>query len=593
MSVPAAGPEEVANAGVFRQVRELLSALRASEVRKTLVALVAGILVVIAFTAYAQVQLNSWNKPFYDAIARRDLRDFIVQLGVFALIASVLLVLNVAQKRIVETLKLKLRQGLVTDLVGGWLQPRRAFWLASSGPMGVNPDQRMHEDTLKLCDLSADLGVGLLQALILFGSFAGVLWVISGDFSVYFNGRDHPLPGFMLWAAILYAAIGSLLSYWVGNTLVGRNAERYAREGELRFSLTRINEHLDGISLAGGEADEMRRIESDLGQVLAATGRVVSGLTNLTWVTAGFGWTTIIAPILVAAPLYFSGKITFGGLMMAAAAFTQAQSSLRWFVDNFSVIADCRAALLRVAALRQALNSDLDTQQPDSRIDYIDGEPGRLAIEGLEVRSWLGRDGLDAPEIAIRAGERLLILGAPGTEKTLLFRALAGLWPWGAGSIRLPRGESVHYMPRGTPYLPRGTLAEVLSYPMTPTNYAEEDLEAALLGLGLERLVPLLDAARRWDRELNVDEQLMLGFARVVLQQPPWLVMDEAFGSLDDDTLDRIIDLFDGPLARTGVIHIGSSGQAHDRLFGRVVHLVKAPDSAAAGSAYSAPGGAP
>lgn len=571
----------------------MLSALRASQVRKTLAALAFGILVVLAFTAYGQIQLNSWNKPFYDAIARRDLRDFIVQLGVFGVIASVLLVLNVAQKRLVETLKLKLRQGLVTDLVGGWLQPRRAFWLASSGPMGVNPDQRMHDDTLKLCDLSADLGVGLLQALILFGSFAGVLWVISADFSVYFNGSDHPLPGFMLWAAILYAAIGSVMSYWVGNTLVGRNAERYAREGELRFSLTRINEHLDGISLAGGEADEMRRIESDLAQVLAATGRVVRGLTNLTWVTAGFGWTTIIAPILVAAPLYFSGKITFGGLMMAAAAFTQAQTSLRWFVDNFSVIADWRAALLRVAALRQALSSDLETQPRDSRIAYVDGEPGLLQIAGLDVRSWLGRDRLDAPELVVRAGERLLILGAPGTEKTLLFRALAGLWPWGAGSIHLPRGETIHYMPRGTPYLPRGTLAEVLAYPMPPATHSKEASEAALLCLGLERLVPLLDSARRWDRELNVDEQLLLGFARVVLQQPPWLVMDEAFGALDDDTLDRIIGVFDGPLARTGVIHIGSSGQAHDRLFGRVVHLVKAPDSALPDEANAASGAAP
>jgi putative ATP-binding cassette transporter len=576
--------------GVVRQVGVLLSALRTSPVRGALTTLVLAVVVILGCTAYAQIRLNGWNKPFYDAISRRDLRDFIVQLGVFGIIAGVLLVLNVGQRWLVETLKLRLRQSLVTDLVGLWLQPRRAFWLAHSGPMGVHPDQRMHDDTLKLCDLTADLAVGLLQAVILFGSFAGVLWVISADFSIYFNGKDHPLPGFMLWAAILYAGLGSLLSYWVGNSLVARNAERYAREGELRSSLTRINEHLDGISLAGGEPDEKRRIESNLADVLAATARVVRGLTNLTWITAGFGWTTTIAPTLVAAPLYFSGKISFGGLMMAAAAFTQAQSSLRWFVDNFSLIADWRATLLRVSGLRRALAADHEGERRDSRIAYAEGEPGSLALNALEVRYRLGRDRLDASDLTLQAGERLLILGAPGAEKTLLFRALAGLWPWGAGSIRMPRGEPIHYMPRGTPYLPRGTLREVLAYPMAPSSYTSEAVVEALKSVNLERLVPMLNATRRWDRELNIDEQLLLGFARVVLQQPPWLVMDEVFGAFDDDTVDCIIGVCGNQLARMGVIHIGSAGQAHDRMFTKVVHLVTATEGGPAIVPDSMPG---
>lgn len=571
--------EPVVKTGVFRQVGELLGALRVSAVRKRLAMLVAAIVVVIAITAYGQVQLNSWNQPFYDAISRRDLRDFIVQLGVFAVIAGVLLVLNVAQRWLVETLQWKLREALVTDIVGLWLQPRRAFWLQGSGPMGAHPDQRMHDDTLKLCELSVALGVGLLQAAILFGSFASVLWVLSKDFSIFFNGQDRPLPGFMLWAAILYAFAGSLVSYWVGKGLIPRNAERYAREGELRFSLTRINEHLDGISLAGGEADEKRRVSLHLGDVLHATSRVVLGLTNLTWVTAGFGWITVIAPTLVAAPLYFSGKVSFGGLMMAAAAFTQAQSSLRWFVDNFSGIADWRATLLRVAGLRQVLASDLEARQRGSRIAYVESEPGTLALEALEVRAWSGHDRLDAEGLVVHAGQRLLILGTPGTEKTLLFRALAGLWPWGSGTVRRPRGETIHYMPRGTPYLPRGTLAEALSYAMEPAGYPRQAMVDALASVGLQRLEPLLDKTGRWERELSIDEQLLLGFARVVLQAPPWLVMDEAFGAFDDDTLERIIHVLNGKLAHTGIVHIGSAGEAHDRLFTQVVHLVKAPSS--------------
>lgn len=551
--------------------------------RKTLAALAGGIVVIVGLTAYAQIELNSWNKPFYDAISRRDGPDFIVQIGVFALIAGVLLVFNVVQRWLVETLQLKLREALVTDLVGLWLQPRRAFWLAGSGPVGAHPDQRMHDDALKLCDLSAGLAVGLLQATVLFGSFSGVLWVLSKDFTLFFNGQDYALPGFMLWAAILYAIAGSLLSYWVGRGLILRNAERYAREGELRFSLTRIDEHLDGISLAGGEADEKRRVAMHLGDVLHATSRVVLGLTNLTWVTSGFGWATVIAPTLVAAPLYFSGKISFGGLMMAAAAFTQAQSSLRWFVDNFSGIADWRATLLRVAGLRQVLSSDLEAEQRGSRIAYVEGEAGSLAIEALEVRAWSGHDRLDTEHLIVHAGQRLLILGSPGTEKTLLFRALAGLWPWGSGTVRRPRGETIHYMPRGTPYLPRGTLAEALTYAMEPSSYPREAMVAALASVGLQRLEPLLDKPGRWEREVSIDEQLLLAFARVVLQAPPWLVMDEAFGALDDDTLERIIDVLNGALAHTGIIHIGSAGEAHDRLFTQVVHLVKAPGDTAEG----------
>ncbi|MEJ8810796.1 ABC transporter ATP-binding protein/permease [Variovorax ureilyticus] len=571
--------EPVVKTGVFRQVRDLLGAVGASSVASKLAVLVSGIVVVVAMTAYAQIELNSWNKPFYDAISRRDLNDFIMQVGVFAVIASVLLVLNVAQRWLGETLQMRLREAVVNDLVGLWLHPRRAFWLQASGPMGAHPDQRMHEDTLKLCDLSVALGVGLLQAAMLFGSFASVLWVLSKDFSIFYNGQDHVLPGFMLWAAIVYAIVGSLLTYWVGNGLILRNAERYAREGELRFSLTRINEHLDGISLAAGEADEKRRVAMHFGDVLRAQSRVVLGLTNLTWVTAGFGWVTIIAPTLVAAPLYFSGKVSFGGLMMAAAAFTQAQSSLRWFVDNFSIIADWRATLLRVADLRQMLASDLEAQAGGSRIAYEESEDGTLAIEALEVRAWTGHDRLDTPDLVVHPGQRLLILGTPGTEKTLLFRALAGLWPWGSGIVRRPRGETIHYMPRGTPYLPRGTLAEVLSYGMEPSRYPREAMLAALASVGLQRLEPLLDKTGRWERELSMDEQLRLGFARVVLQAPPWLVMDDAFGAFDDDTLELIIDVLD-ELAHTGIVHIGSAGQAHDRLFTRVVHLVKAPNAA-------------
>jgi putative ATP-binding cassette transporter len=574
---------DVEQTGLVRQLGGLVRALLASRVGKAVISVSTTILLIIIVTAYAQIRLNRWNKPFYDALSRRDFSDFLHQLGVFAIIATSLLVLNVVQRWFVETLKVKLREGLVGDLLRDWMLPRRAFWLANAGPMGVNPDQRMHEDARKLCELSADLGTGLLQASILFATFAGVLWVLSSDVSFRIGDRDYAIPGFMLWAAITYAFAGSLLSYWVGKSLIDRNAERYAREADLRFALVRINEHLDGISLAAGEADEKRRVDLHLANVLAATRRIVTGLTNLTWITAGFGWILQVAPILVAAPLYFAGKISFGGLMMAAAAFTQAQSSLRWFVDNFSTIADWRATLLRVASFRHALDEAESLRDFESRITYNEGEPGTMIIDHLEIVSPTGSDILNERHVTMRGGERILIVGAPGASKTLLFRALAGLWPWGNGQITLPKDEQILYLPRGTPYLPRASLREVLAYPLKIESFGADAFAGALRRMGLERLVPMLDTTRRWDRELSQDEQLSLAFARILLQRPPWVLIDDTFSSLDDEALERVVEAFNNDLAQTCLIHIGRAAQARDPLFSRVLHLIKAQSPMARG----------
>jgi vitamin B12/bleomycin/antimicrobial peptide transport system ATP-binding/permease protein len=588
--IPGASPEgESAHLGLARQVGLITRTIFGSPAGKALIFLLAAIILVVAGTAYGQIRLNGWNKPFYDALSRRDLRDFLFQLGVFFLIAGCLLALNVAQRWLVETLELKLREGLVLGLLRDWMLPRRAFWLANAGAMGVNPDQRIHEDARKLCELSADLGVGLLQASILFLTFSGVLWVLSNDFIFRVSDRDYTVPGFMVWAAILYASAGSLLSYWVGRGLISRSAERYAREADLRFSLVRVNEHVDDISLAEGEADEKRRIELHLGNVLAATRRIVMGHANLTWVTAGFGWVTIVAPILVAAPLYFSGKVSFGGLMMAAGAFSQAQSSLRWFIDNFSAIADWRATLLRVANFRHALISTHEPSGFGSRIAYTEGDPGTISIDGLEIVSAANADKLKETKVVVKSGERVLIVGAPGTGKTQLFRALAGLWPWGAGRITRPAGEQIFYLPGGTPYMPRGTLREVLAYPLKAESFAEIAFARVLYRLGLERLAPLLDTTHRWDRELSQDEQLCLAIARILLQTPPWLLIDGTFGSLDDDVLELVIDVFTNELSHTGVIHIGGPGQAHP-LFTRVLHLVKSPGSRNSATTVKEPG---
>ena len=571
-------------ASLVSQLDMMVRALWASSARNAIMALGISAAAVIVITAYGQVRLNRWNQPFYDSLSRRNLHEFSVQLLVFAVIAGLLLLLNVAQRWIQEMLKLKLREGLVRDLVEDWMRPRRAFQLESAGPIGVNPDQRMHEDARHLTELSGDLALGLVQASALLVSFVGVLWSISSGFALRIGGVTLAVPGYMVWAAIIYALSASLLTYWTGRRLIPDNASRYAREADLRYTLVRVNEHIDAITLAGGEADEARRIELDLAAVLAALRRLVTGLTRLTWVTAGYGWITLVVPILVAAPLYFAGDLSFGGLMMAAAAFTQLQSSLRWFVDNFSTIADWRATLLRVAMFRRAVVGAEVLHPTESRIQVREGEPegGRAAantliIDHLEIASPSGCTRLQGGRVEVKSGERVLVLGEAGVGKTLLFRALAGLWPWGAGRIVLPHGQHLYCIPR-TPYVPPGTLKEALAYPSAVGQFKGHDYSATLQRLGLDRLVPLLEESRRWDHELNEDEQQAIAFARLMLHAPGWILVDEALDFIAVDTRERIRDLFSRELAHSGVIYIGRA-DPKGGFFSRVLHLVNDPTS--------------
>jgi vitamin B12/bleomycin/antimicrobial peptide transport system ATP-binding/permease protein len=577
LASPPIDSEEIAQSRLVPQLRMMIAALWSSRVRNTLLALAVGIFLTVAATAYGQIRLNSWNKPFYDALAHRELKDFLVQLGVFAVIAGALLTLNVGQRWLTEMMKLKLRQGLVRDLVEHWMQPGRAFRLANAGAIGVNPDQRMHEDARHLTELSADLGVGLLQASILLITFINVLWALSNGFAFHIAGRVIDIPGYMVWAAVLYSGSASLVSYWVGRNLINRNSERYAREADLRFSLVRVNEHIDAISLAAGEADEARRIEIDFDAVLAAMRRLVTGVTNLTWITAGYGWFTLVAPILAAAPLYFAGNLTFGGLMLASGAFMQVQSSLRWFVDNFSTIADWRATLLRVASFRRAVVSIDEMHEREGRIAFVEGEASKFSIDDLEIASPAGCTKLQESHVELKPGERVLIVGDSGAGKTLLFRALAGLWPWGAGRITRPKGASVLFMPR-TAYLPPGTLREVLSYPSAGDQFDAKAIAQVLERLELQRLVPMIEETRNWERELSEDEAHCIQFARVLLHAPAWAVVDEVLDNLDAATLKRAVEVITKELAHTGMIYIGSQN-GDEQLFGRVLHLIKDEDS--------------
>lgn len=572
----ASDSEKPVGEGLRPQLMMMLRAFMASPERRSLLVLAGAVVIVISATAYGQIRLNAWNKPFYDALAKKDFAAFLAQLLTFTVIAAGLLSLNVAQNWLNQMMKLKLRERLVQDLLDQWLAPGRAFRLAGAGEIGVNPDQRIHEDARHLTELSTDLGFGLLQASLLLVSFIGVLWMLSSTVIFSVQGSRFSIPGYMVWCALLYAATGSWLSWRVGRPLIPLNAERYAREADLRFALVRVNEHADGVALYGGEADEKAHLALNLAAVVAVMRKLVTGLTQLTWITAGYGWLAIVAPILVASPGFFGGDLTLGGLMVAAGAFTQVQQSLRWFVDNFNTIADWLATLRRVASFRRAL---VDMDKPDAsvgRIERVREGEGKIVFDHLRIVSPTGGGMLDEPHVEIARGEHVLITGEPDVNLTTLFRAIAGLWLWGSGRISIPAAEDIMSLPQ-RPYMPPGVLREALAYPSPATGFHDEDLVAACNRAGLAQLSGGLDRNANWEAELTSEEAQRLAFARLLLHKPRWACIGDALDSLDKADRAAILGIFDDELAGTGVISLGHR-DLREGFSARILHLVKLPE---------------
>jgi putative ATP-binding cassette transporter len=538
----------------------------------------AAILVILIGNMFGQVRLNQWNGAFFDAVEKRDASTFFHQLLVFLVIVAVLLGLVVAQTWLQERLKIRLRQRLTHVLLDLWLQPNRAYQLGFMGETGAQPDQRMQEDCRLFSELSTELGVGMLQAFLLLVSFIGVLWALSGPVSFTLGGHPVTIPGYMVWVAVGYAGIGSGLTWLVGRPLIRLNTLRYAREADLRFALVRVNESAESVALYNGEPDERRSLDEFVDAVLKASRRLSGGLARLTWITSGYGWLAIVVPILAAAPDYFSGRLSFGEMMMVVGAFNQVQSALRYFVDNFPKIADWRSAVLRVATFRQAA-LDLDEVAAESRQIEISPHPkGWLSFEGVSIALNDGSILIEDATAEIKPGERVLIMGESGAGKSTLFRAISGLWPWGSGKVRIPVPEDMMFLPQ-RPYLPLGTLRAAISYPAAPETFDDAELRGALERCGLGEFAEMLDRQERWDRSLSLGQQQRVAFARVLLHRPKWVFMDEATSALDEENQASMLALFENELKGASVLSIGHR-PGLEEFHTRTLHIRKTPEGA-------------
>ena len=552
----------IADESLFGQMRFFWKMLDGPKAKHSVTKFFVLIAFVIGANAVTQVQLNNWQGSIYDAIGQRDLSVFLHEIGVFLTIVSILLCLGVLQTWLHERMKVRLRQAATFDLLDAWLQPARAFLLPLTGEISINPDQRIQEDTRRLSELSVDLAVGLVQSTLMLLAFVGVLWQLSAQVVFIIQGKSVSIPGYMVWAAIAYALVGSFITWLVGRPLIKAHTQLRAAEASFRFDLVQLNEAAENIALCRGEAVERETLNGPVDAVLTIMRSIANRLATLMWVTGGYGWLAILAPLLLAAPGYFGGTLSLGGLMMVVGAFYQVQTALRWYVDRFPALAEWRAMLTRVIDYGSALE----------RVQYLDGVAGHirygssssdeLIMENLCVLAPNGHVSLGERFVAIAPGERVLIVAPPKSGKTTFIKALARLWVWGSGTIRFPEGTRMMFVPQ-SPYHPAGALKAALTYPEPPDRYTDAEAIRVLERVNLGRLGPQLGLKKRWDKELTLDERWRLVLSRVLLHSPDWVIYDEFIAELDDESRKIALSIFSSELAKTAVVSVGRLAPGH------------------------------
>ena len=513
------------------------------------------------------VLLANWNRQFFDALQVKDYPAFLHLLGQFGLLAALYITVAVYALYFNQMLQIRWRRWLTERYYRDWLSGR-AYYLLQLEPSHVeNPEQRIQDDIGIVANLTLDLTTGLINAVTTLGSFLVLLWTLSGQLPLHVAGFSLSIPGYMVWVAILYAALGSVATHFVGRALIGINFDLQRYDAEFRFRMIRIRENAESIALYGGEKDEELQLRTAFGQIWRTWWRLMKTQRRLTFFTAGYGQLATVFPILVAAPRYFAGAISLGGLTQTALAFGQVQSSLSWFVDVYPRIAQWTASVNRLTSFHEELDRAEKLATSRSTIQVTPSHAPELTVESLQLRLPDQRHILDQASLRIKAGERVLVSGPSGAGKSTLFRALAGIWPYGAGTVSTPNGQRVLFLPQ-RPYLPIATLREVLSYPDRPDGHSQAALLQALRDAGLMHLTDRLDEHANWSLALSGGEQQRIGFARVFLYRPDWLFLDEATSALDEDAEQALYALLRERLRGTTVIsvaHRSTVAQFHRR----------------------------
>jgi len=520
---------------------------------------------------YLNVLFNEWNNLFYNSLQEKDVDAFFRLFGRFALLAALFIIVAVYQIYLRQMLQIRWRRWLTERYEARWLEAHAYYRLRFENGATDNPDQRISEDIGGFVEQTLALTLGFLESAVSLASFSVILWGLSGDIHIL----DIKVPGTMLWAAVLYAGFGSWLTHVIGRPLIRLNFLQQRYEADYRFALVRVRENAEAIALYGGETEEARGLGGRFAHVVANWWGIMRRQKRLTWFSAGYSQAAVVFPFLVAAPRYFSGAIQLGGLMQTASAFGQVQSSLSWFIDAYTRLAQWKATVDRLTGFAAALEA-LEGRRGEglARRDAPAGQG--LALDGARLGLPDGRTLLDNVSLTVAPGERVMVAGPAGCGKSTLFRAIGGLWPYAAGSLAMPAGQRVLFLPQ-RPYLPIAALAAAVAYPDAPEAYGEARIAAALADCGLPHLADKLGEQRHWSQELSAGEQQRLGFARALLIAPRWLFCDEATSALDEASEQALYGLLTARLPDTAIVSIAHR-PALAAFHSRVARFVPAGD---------------
>jgi vitamin B12/bleomycin/antimicrobial peptide transport system ATP-binding/permease protein len=545
--------------GFFRQFVRLAGGYwTAPGVRWQAIGLTAGLIILGVAQVGMAIWLNYWNKDFFDALERKDWAAFLRQVGVLAAIVVVSALTVATHLHVKRRLQYGWRRWLSARLIEAWLRDGRQYLLQFMPDAPDNPDGRIAEDVRIATEFAVEFAQSILHCVMLLTSFLTILWGLSGTVHIGIAGVSVAIPGHMVWLAIAYAAVGSALTFSLGRPLVRMTDQRQAREADFRVGLVRARENAEGVALMRGETDERRRLFDAFAGIRMAWLGQTRSQGRLMLLTYAYGTLAGVFPLIVAAPRYFAGSIGLGGLMQISQAFLQVQTALSWFVDNFPRFAEWRASAERVVNLHEALDileEDIASSD-ENTIVIITGDQPLLKLRGLIIAHPDGTILVSEANTEFKPGERALIKGESGSGKSTLFRAVASLWPWGRGVIELPPDAKLMFMPQ-QPYLPVGPLRAVLLYPMRGDSQPEAALRAALAKVGLEELGQRLDEEAQWDHVLSGGEQQRVAFARLLLQRPDWIFLDEATAALDEANQERMMRLLIEELPEAAVLNVG------------------------------------
>ena len=529
--------------------------------RRIAVAMVAFLVLVNQLQVGITVKLNFFNRDWFNAIQNHDATAFWqLLLFVFTPWAFTYVASAVFEFVVQQMLVIRWRRWLTDYFVAHWLGGHAHYRMTLAGAEADNPDQRIAEDVNRFIDGGTE-GYGiysysilLISTLSSLVSFAVVLWGLSENFTL--PGTDIHVPGFLFWIALIYAAVGTLITHLIGRSLVGLYFQRQAVEATFRFSLARLREYSEQVALLAGEPAEQSALGGRFGAIITNYLQLVFWRKWLLAFTALYGQISPIIPYIFAAPFYFAGTIQLGVMTQTAGAFSRVEGALTFFINYYASLANFKSVVDRLTSFAGAIERAKGLASAGPTLSGAPANAAAVALENLEIALPDGRHIVEAKRLSFEAGEGALLAGPSGSGKSTLFRSISGIWPFGEGRVLVPAGDVVMVVPQ-KPYIPIGALRAAVCYPAPPDAYREEDIRKALADAHIGFLADQLDREDVWSQRLSGGEQQRVAIARALLEKPDWLFLDEATSALDEKLEAELYRMLKQRLPKTTIVSIG------------------------------------